>query len=186
MTSVVDRTNEELVSAIAVDRDRTAFAALFRQYGPKIESYALRNGAGRPAAEELVQDVMLTVWLRADSFNPALASVGTWIFTIARNRRIDRIRKETRPEIDPNDPALLPVADLPADRVIELSEDRRILSVAMNSLSPEQSEVLRLSYFEGKTQTEIAEERNIPLGTVKTRLRLALGHLKRTLQPRTV
>lgn len=186
MASGSGNTNEELVSAIAVGRDRAAFAELFRRYAPKIESYALRNGAGRSAAEELVQEVMLTVWLRADSFNPALASVGTWIFTIARNRRIDRIRKETRPEFDANDPAFLPVADLLPDHALELSEDSKILSTAMNSLSPEQSEVLRLSYFEGKTQTEIAEERNIPLGTVKTRLRLALNHLKRTLQPRTV
>jgi RNA polymerase sigma factor (sigma-70 family) len=173
---------EDLILAIARDRDRTAFTALFRHFGPKIETYAIRTGAGPAAAEELVQDVMLSVWLKAGTFNPTLASAATWIFRIARNRRIDRIRNESRPEPDPDDPAFMNPMPASPEEAAQVTQVERSLLAAMDSLSPEQTRALRLSYFEEKSHSEIAEEERIPLGTVKTRLRLALSHLKKRMK----
>lgn len=173
---------EDLILAIARDRDRTAFTDLFRHFGPRIETYALRTGAGPAAAEELVQDVMLTVWLKAETFDPALASAATWMFRIARNRRIDRIRKEARPEPDPDDPAFMNPPPATPEEEAQISQGGRSLLAAMKSLSPEQTRTLRLSYFEERSHSEIAEKERIPLGTVKTRLRLALNHLKKVMK----
>ena len=171
----------ELVRSVAQQRDRAAFAALFRQFAPRILQYCRKLGADSGAAEELVQDVMLTVWLKADSYDPAQASVGTWIFTIARNRRIDRLRKEMRPAPDMDDPALTPLSQATPEETAQLVQSSRQLHGAIGTLSPNQSEVLRRSYFLEQTHEEIAEETDVPLGTVKTRLRLALGHLKRSM-----
>ncbi|BAI75541.1 RNA polymerase sigma-70 factor, ECF subfamily (plasmid) [Azospirillum sp. B510] len=171
-----------LVQAVAEDRDRKAFAALFHYFAPRILGYCLRLGADRASAEELVQDVMLTVWLKAGSFDPMQASVGTWIFTIARNRRIDRLRRETRPAPDPNDPAMTPASLATPEETAQLLQSSRQLQDAMDTLTANQSDVLRRSYFLEQTHEEIAEETEVPLGTVKTRLRLALGHLKRSMR----
>lgn len=172
---------DRLVGAVARERDRTAFAALFRHFAPKILHYCLKLGADRSTAEELVQDVMLTVWLKAGSFDPAQATVGTWVFTIARNRRIDRLRKEMRPAPDPADPAMTPQSHATPEESAQLVQSSRHLQEAIGSLAANQSEVLRRSYFLEQTHEEIAEDTEMPLGTVKTRLRLALGHLKRSL-----
>lgn len=171
-----------LVHAVAQDRDRTAFAALFRHFAPKILHYCLRLGADRGTAEELVQDVMLTVWLKAASFDPAQATVGTWVFTIARNRRIDRLRKEMRPAPDPDDPAMTPSSLATPEETAQMVQSSRQLQDAIETLAENQSEVLRRSYFLEQTHEEIAEDTEVPLGTVKTRLRLALSHLKRSMR----
>ncbi|MCP1613249.1 RNA polymerase sigma-70 factor (ECF subfamily) [Azospirillum lipoferum] len=171
-----------LVHAVARDRDRMAFAALFRHFAPKILQYCLKLGADRGTAEELVQDVMLTVWLKAGSFDPAQATVGTWVFTIARNRRIDHLRKEMRPAPDPDDPAMTPASHATPEESAQLVQSSRQLHDAIGSLAANQSEVLRRSYFLEQTHEEIAKDTAVPLGTVKTRLRLALQHLKSSLR----
>ncbi|WP_042697806.1 sigma-70 family RNA polymerase sigma factor [Azospirillum sp. B506] len=171
-----------LVHAVAQDRDRAAFATLFRHFAPKILNYCLKLGADRSTAEELAQEVMLTVWLKAGSFDPAQATVGTWVFTIARNRRIDRLRKELRPALDPDDPAMTPSSQVSPEDSAQLVQSSRQLQDAIGSLEAKQSEVLRRSYFLEQTHEEIAEDTEVPLGTVKTRLRLALGHLKRSMR----
>lgn len=171
-----------LVHAVAQDRDREAFAALFRHFAPKILQYCLKLGADRGTAEELVQDVMLTVWLKAGSFDPAQATVGTWVFTIARNRRIDRLRKEMRPAPDPDDPAMIPASRTTPEESAQLVQSSRQLQDAIGNLAANQSEVLRRSYFLEQTHEEIAEDTAVPLGTVKTRLRLALQHLKSSMR----
>ena len=171
-----------LIHAVAQDRDRNAFAALFRHFAPKILNYCLKLGADRSMAEELVQDVMLAVWLKAGSFDPAQATVGTWVFTIARNRRIDRLRKEIRPAPDPDDPAMTPASLATPEEAAQLVQSSRQLQDAIGSLAANQSEVLRRSYFLEQTHEEIAQDTELPLGTVKTRLRLALGHLKRSMR----
>ncbi|HYE52881.1 MAG TPA: sigma-70 family RNA polymerase sigma factor [Azospirillaceae bacterium] len=163
------------------DRDREAFVALFRHFAPRLKSYLMRQGAAPGAADEVVQEVMVTIWRRADSFDPSLASAATWVFTIARNRRIDMIRREARPEIDPDDPALVPAAPEAADRLIEAGQDQRRLHGAIAELPPEQAELLRMAYFEDKPHSVIAAERGLPLGTVKSRLRLALERLRRAM-----
>ncbi|KAA0573108.1 sigma-70 family RNA polymerase sigma factor [Azospirillum sp. B21] len=180
--SLADDSFGDLVRLVAQQRDRAAFAALFRQFAPRILQYCRKLGADQGVAEELVQDVMLTVWLKADSYDPAQASVGTWIFTIARNRRIDRLRKESRPVPDMDDPAMTPVSQATPEEAAQLVQGSRRLHGAIGTLAPNQSEVLRRSYFLEQTHEEIAEETDVPLGTVKTRLRLALGHLKRSMK----
>lgn len=178
--SDAERLND-LLARVARDHDRAAFAELFRHFAPRLKSYLMRLGADPGSAEEVVQEVMVTVWRRAESFDPALASAATWIFTIARNRRIDILRREKRPEIDPDDPALVPDAPEPADRLIQAGQDTRKLREAMRALPAEQAELLRMAYFEDKPHSAIAAESGLPLGTVKSRLRLALARLRKAM-----
>ncbi|MBK3775616.1 sigma-70 family RNA polymerase sigma factor [Azospirillum sp. YIM DDC1] len=174
--------HEQLLLAVARNRDSTAFRTLFDHFAPRIKAYMRRLGADSSAAEELVQDVMMVVWLRADRFDPALASASTWIYTIARNRRIDRVRQERRPELQPDD-LMSDVGEEPApDHQFEAAETAFRLRAVIGNLPPEQADVLRLAYYEDKVHAEISAERGIPLGTVKTRLRLALVRLRRAFE----
>lgn len=172
----------DLVAAIAERGDSQAFALLFRHYAPRLKSYFRRLGADETAAEDLMQDVMLTMWRRAGLYDAGRATVSTWLFTIARNRRIDRVRRERRPEIDPNDPALVPEPPpLIEDRVADGVAERR-LHRAFADLPPEQAALVRKSFFDDKSHGAIAAEMNLPLGTVKSRLRLALVKLRHALR----
>tara|TARA_R110002167_G_scaffold23721_3_gene84108 strand:+ start:1133 stop:1705 length:573 start_codon:yes stop_codon:yes gene_type:complete len=173
---------DDLVRAIAQSHDRQAFLALFRLMAPRIKAYVMRLGSDGATAEDLVQEVMLTVWRRAGQFDTAKASAATWIYTIARNRRIDVFRRERRPELDPNDPALLPEPPTPADQSLQNHQDAARLRAAVETLPPEQSEMLRQAYFEDLSHAEIAARRNLPLGTVKSRLRLAKEKLRLALE----
>lgn len=173
-----NRASERLMTLVVRDRDRAAFAALYRLFAPRVKGYAMRGGLAASEAEELAQEVMIAVWQRAETYDASQSAVGTWIFAIARNRRIDWLRRERRPELDPNDPMLVPAPESAADEQLALAQNRRTLQKAMESLPESQSDLLRLAYIEGKTQSAIAAERNIPLGTVKSRMRAALEHLK--------
>jgi RNA polymerase sigma-70 factor (ECF subfamily) len=172
----------DLLDALASGPDRTAFARLFAHFAPRVKSYLRRLGADDALAEELVQEVMLTVWRRAQLFDRRQAGASTWIFTIARNKRIDRLRRERRPELDPDDPALVPEAETPADQQVEAGQRQARLRAAVARLPDEQARLLRLSYFEDKSHSTIADELDLPLGTVKSRLRLALSRLKTLLE----
>jgi RNA polymerase sigma-70 factor (ECF subfamily) len=176
----ISRLND-LMLRVARQRDRQAFVALFRHFAPRLKSFLLRAGMEAGAAEETIQDVMVTVWHRAESFDPTLAAAGTWIFTIARNRRIDRLRRDRRPAIDPADPALVPDAADGAMETMLVEERAAELHRAIRELPPEQAELLRMAYFEDKAHSAIAAERHLPLGTVKSRLRLALARLRKIM-----
>jgi RNA polymerase sigma-70 factor (ECF subfamily) len=178
-------TAEELASllaSVARDRDRQAFALLFRHLGPRLKTFFMRWSVSSGVAEDLVQETMLNVWRKASYFDPSRAGVATWIFTIARNIRIDHLRRQRDPSALPVDPeeALVTVEDglLGAERDAQV---RRALTV----LSAEQQTIIRLSYFTEKSQTEIAEELGIPLGTVKSRTRLAMNRLRALLEDQT-
>lgn len=171
----------DAVEAIAAREDRQAFALLFRHFAPKIKGYVLKLGASNAAAEEVAQDAMLTVWRKAATFDRSQASVSTWIFTIARNRRIDIIRKEKRPEFDPSDPLLVPEAETAPDAALSASERQERLSAAIQTLPQEQMDLVREAFYLAKTHAEIAEQTKLPLGTVKSRLRLAFARLRRAL-----
>lgn len=179
---VLRQSLDELVLAVARERSRRAFGALFGHFAPRLKSYLKRLGTDSAQAEELVQEVMLLVWHRAETFDPTQANASTWVFTIARNKRIDAIRRERRPEFDPNDPALVPQAAEAADRSIETGQETARLRAAIGSLPQEQAELLRLAYFDDKPHSVISVERGLPLGTVKSRLRLALERLRRLLR----
>ncbi|HWD28960.1 MAG TPA: sigma-70 family RNA polymerase sigma factor [Rhizomicrobium sp.] len=169
------------VLAVAVARDRAAFQALFDHFAPRVKGYLMRLGAGNAVAEDLAQDAMLAVWRKAALFDPAKASASTWIFTIARNLRIDAIRKERRPDLDPNDPSLLPENAREADDTIDWAQAEDRLRLALADLPAEQAQIIALSFLAEKPHSLIAIELGLPLGTVKSRIRLAMARLRLAL-----
>lgn len=171
-----------LIEAIALRADRAAFAELFAHFAPRLKAYLMRLGSDAATAEEVVQEVMLTIWRKAASFDRQQASASTWIFTIARNRRIDRLRRERRPEFDPNDPALVPDAPEDADRTVWTGQIGGRVRAAIESLPAEQSDLIRRAYFEELSHREIAESSGLPLGTVKSRIRLAMQRLRERME----
>lgn len=169
------------VKAVGTRQDVEAFEALFRFFGPRIRAFMIKRGSDRQSAEELMQETMMTIWKRADQFDPIRGNVSSWIFTIARNAHIDAYRKTGRPQFDPHDPAFVPDEDLPADQKIEADDDALRLRKAMAKLPAEQIELLELSFFEDISHSSIAEKLNLPLGTVKSRIRLAFSRLRDAL-----
>lgn len=163
--------------AIAERRDRHAFASLFHYFAPRVKSYLLGRHVSSAVAEELTQDVMLTVWRRAEQFNPARGAASTWIFTVARNCLIDMTRRDRRPQPDPTDPSAAPETVLPEDELAARIEQHQ-LRTAIEQLPDDQRDALRRSYFSGQTLQQIAEADQLPLGTVKTRVRIALQKLR--------
>src|ERR1700743_532089 len=174
------RMNSLLVS-VGTRADRAAFVALFDHFAPRVKSYLLRLGARPALAEDLAQEAMLALWRKAALFDPSKASAATWIFTIARNLRIDAIRRERRPEFDPNDPALVPEEEIPADTQMARDDDDARIRDALAQLSPDQAQVVQMSFFADKPHSQIAQELGLPLGTVKSRLRLAMARIRTTM-----
>lgn len=178
-------TLDGLVEAVA-GRDRSAFAALFNFYAPRVKAYLLRLNAPDSLAEELTQEIMLTVWRKAELFDRSQASASTWIFRIARNRRIDAARRAAKPALDGEDPALQPPqAAAPDDVAHANSRDARVRA-AMTDLPDEQVALLRMAFFDGLSHRDIADRIGVPLGTVKSRLRLAFDKLRRVLDADTI
>jgi RNA polymerase sigma-70 factor (ECF subfamily) len=169
--------------AVAERQDRNAFAALFKHFAPRVKSYFLRFGDGPARAEEVLQETFAAVWVKARLYDPSRASVSTWIFTIARNQRIDAFRREKRPEFDTNDPAFVPEPEPDGETTITGRERAEQVAAAMSTLSDEQREILRLSFFEDESHDAIARKLGLPVGTVKSRIRLAYGHLRSRLAP---
>ncbi len=170
-----------LIGAIAARSDRAAFAALFEYYAPRLKAYLLRLGADSAFAEEIAQDTMLMVWRKAALFDPARANASTWIFTILRNLRIDALRR-ARLAVVELDPTEEPIAPPGADSVLDAAKRAGRLRAALTSLPPDQAEVIRLSFFDDRPHAEIERALGIPLGTVKSRLRLAVAKLRSALE----
>lgn len=170
-----------LIQAIALHRDRAAFADLFAWFGPRVKAWMLRAGSNPTAAEELAQETMLAIWQKAHLFDPARAGASTWIFTVARNLRIDALRRERHPSEWMDDPAEAPDSPMQADRVLALSQQETRIRAALTLLPAEQADVIRKAFFEDKVHAEIEKELGIPLGTVKSRLRLAINRLRSVL-----
>lgn len=172
----------DLMERVANFKDRAAFGELFSYYGPRVKAYLLRLGADDALAEELAQEVMVIVWRKAELFDRSQASVSTWLFRIARNKRIDALRRAKKPELDPNDPLLLPSAPVAADNLISGSQRDHLVREAMIDLPEEQKRLLQQAFYEGLSHREIAERSGTPLGTVKSRLRLAFLKLRAKLE----
>lgn len=170
-----------LLVAVGARRDVEAFEALFRHFAPRVKAYMARLAGDSQAAEELMQETMIAVWNKADRFDPAKGAVSTWIFTIARNLRIDAFRRDKRPDFDPNDPAFVPDDVAPADEIFEAQEVSVQLHQAMATLPDDQVALLKLAFFEDNSHSAIATSLNMPLGTVKSRLRLAFTRLRAAL-----
>jgi RNA polymerase sigma-70 factor, ECF subfamily len=172
----------DCLQRIAARADRAAFARLFAYYSPRVKAYLLRLGLDGANAEEVTQEVMVAVWRKAASFDPAQASPSTWIYRIARNRRIDLFRRDRRADIDAEDPALRPQAEQVPDAALEARQREARVRQAMAELPEAQRELVRVAFYEDLSHSEIAERTGVPLGTVKSRLRLAFAKLKGRLE----
>lgn len=172
--------------AVAQAADRPAFAALFRHFAPRLKTFLMRGGTDEALAEELAQEAMACLWRRAASFDPARARASTWLYTIARNLRIDHGRRQAGiatgapdgwdAEQQPADAHLAP------DALLLAAQRERAVREALADLPPEQARLVRLNFFEEHAHSRIAEDLGIPLGTVKSRIRLAVAQLRRALE----
>ncbi|WP_375598670.1 sigma-70 family RNA polymerase sigma factor [Devosia sp. Naph2] len=174
-------TSDQIV-AIAARADMTAFEALFKEFGPRIRAYLLKLTRDGQAAEDLMQETMLAIWRKAGQFDPERGQASAWIFTIARNIWIDAWRKQKRPAFDPDDPALTPPAEPEAQDVLELKQSGAALHAALKTLPQEQVDLIRLSFFDEDSHSTIAARTGLPIGTVKSRIRLAFGRLRTALE----
>lgn len=168
-----------LLAAVAAERSWPAFAALFEYFGPRLKSFYVRGAMSAGQADDLVQETMMTVWRKAYTFDPSRAGAATWIFTIARNLRIDQIRRQRDPSSLPYEPEEAPPSQ---EAIVLVAESDAQIRRALDRLSDEQRTIVQLSYYGEKSQTEIAGELGIPLGTVKSRARLAMARLRTLLE----
>ncbi|MEH6776457.1 MAG: sigma-70 family RNA polymerase sigma factor [Cereibacter changlensis] len=165
-----------LLLSVRDSRDRAAFASLFRHFAPRVKGFLMKSGASEALAEECAQDVMATLWQKAHLFDPARASVATWVFTIARNRRIDALRKSRRPE--PEDLDWGPEPEPDQAEAFEMQQETGRLAAALACLPEKQRALIERAYFGDLSHREIAAETGLPLGTIKSRIRLALDRLR--------
>lgn len=170
----------ECIRRIRDEQDKAAFAALFRHFAPRVKAFLMRSGADAGLAEECAQDVMATLWQKAHLFDPGRASAATWIFTIARNRKIDAIRRMKRPE--PEELPWGPENEPDQDDVLALQQDSEKLEEAIAALPEKQKELIVKAYFGDLSHREIAAETGLPLGTIKSRIRLALDRLRHDMR----
>lgn len=160
-------------------RDEGAFADLFAHFGPRIKGFLMKSGASAQMAEECAQEAMVTLWNKAHLFDPSRASAATWIFAIARNKKIDAFRRSARPE--PEDLPWGPEPEPEASDAMVLQQETQKLSKAIAELPQKQRDIVRRAYFGDLSHAELAEETGLPLGTIKSRIRLALTRLRQTL-----
>ena len=169
----------ELIKKVETLKDTSAFEELFNYFAPRVKAFLMKSGADPQMAEECSQEVMATVWRKAHLFDPARASVSTWIFTIARNKKIDAIRKLNRPEPE----QLYPEQDYEPDQeeVVELQQETERLATALSELPEKQRVLIEKAYLGELSHSEIAEITGLPLGTIKSRIRLALEKLRHSM-----
>lgn len=170
------------VTRIRDHKDEAAFAALFAHFAPRVKSFLMRSGGDAAMAEECTQEVMATLWQKAHLFDPARASVSTWVFTVARNKKIDVLRRQRRPE--PEDLAWGPEAEPDQADVVALQQETEQLGEALAELPAKQRDLIEKAYFSDMSHSEIAEATGLPLGTIKSRIRLALDRLRHTMRRR--
>lgn len=173
---------DRLLLRVGSDRDKSAFEKLYEHFAPRLKSFLLRIGSDVSSAEEICQESMIMVWRRAETFNPDSAGASTWIFTIARNKRIDKLRKDNRPLPDLNDPLFFQMPVDKSDDILERVEEEQKIKNALKNLPLEQAKLILSAYYEEKSHRKIADETNLPLGTVKSRIRLAINRLRSQLE----
>ncbi len=169
------------VADVAERRDRDAFTRLFDYFAPRLKAYLMRLGTEAALSEEIVQDVMSTLWRKAQLFDPAKSSLSTWLYRIARNRRIDLARRQ-KGELDPEEPMLQPAEAPDLDRLMDVQQREEVVRAALTALPAEQLTLVRLAFFDGLSHSQISEATGLPLGTVKSRIRLAFTRLRRMLE----
>ena len=168
-----------LMLSVRDHADRAAYGAIFQHFAPRVKAFLMKSGSDAAFAEELAQDVMVTVWHKAAQFDPARASLSTWIFTIARNRRIDHFRRTRRPEPEDLDWGANEEPD--AADIYQTAEETRRLGAALTTLPEAQRALIERAYYGDLSHSEIAAQTGLPLGTIKSRIRLALERLRQTM-----
>lgn len=166
--------------AVRDNRDRTAFAALFDHFAPRLKGFVIRSGAAPHQAEEIVQDVMLTIWRKADTFDPHRAQVSAWIYQIARNRQIDIARRENRPM--PEELREEPGSAPDASQILAIEQETAQLQQALATLKPQQRAMIEQAYLGELSHQQISTQTGLPLGTIKSRIRLGLERLRHELK----
>jgi RNA polymerase sigma factor (sigma-70 family) len=166
--------------AVRDKRDRDAFVALFDYFAPRLKGFFMRSGTSNGQAEEIVQEVMLTVWRKAAMFDPHRAQVSAWIYQIARNRHIDVIRKERRPV--PEELREDPGSEPDASQILSVEQESGKLKQAIARLKPDQRVIIEKAYMGELSHQEISTQTGLPLGTIKSRIRLGLDRLRHELK----
>ncbi|GAB5390081.1 MAG: sigma-70 family RNA polymerase sigma factor [Alphaproteobacteria bacterium] len=170
------------LAEVAARQCRASFAVLFRYFAPRLKGFLMRQGLREASTEELVQEVMLTIWNKAGTYDPKAAAPSTWVFTIARNRRVDLARRHAVRKVpDGVQEELEPKAEKAPDQTAAEGQLAGRMGQALKSLPPEQSELIRAAYYKGLAHSEIAASTGLPLGTVKSRIRLGMKRLKAEL-----
>jgi len=170
---------EDLLVDVGQNQNKESFIQLFEHFAPRIKSFLIKGGANESNADELAQETMLNVWNKAGSYEPQKAAASTWIFTVARNKRIDALRKKKSYDLDIDDMFFLEDENSPNPvKSLSHKEEMDNLYDAIQELPEEQAQLIKKSFYEDKTHNEIADETGIPLGTVKSRIRLALERLR--------
>lgn len=172
----------DCIEAIAGSKSRTAFSQIFEYFAPRLKSYLIRLGSDDVSAEEIVQEVMLNVWRKADQYDRNQASVSTWIFRIARNRRIDSHRRLNKPDLDAEDPMLQPSPIEEPDITVNRAQIEGVVRKELETLPEDQLMLLKAAFYEGLSHSQIAKKFSLPLGTVKSRIRIAFQRLKGQLE----
>lgn len=180
-----DKTKKRLLwvshlTRIRDNQDKAAFAELYAHFAPRVKGFLIKSGSDASLAEECAQEVMATCWHKAHMFDPSRASVATWIFTIARNRKIDVLRKQRRPE--PEELTWGPEEEPDQADVLALQQESELLGRALADLPAAQRDLIQKAYFGDLSHSEIAAETGLPLGTIKSRIRLALERLRHVLK----
>lgn len=170
--------------AVKHERDRTAFGLVFDFYAPRLKGFVMRTGVPAAQAEDIVQEVLLTVWRKADQFDPERAQVSAWIYQIARNRQIDVLRKENRvmPEVLVDELKDEGAVGEDASQILALDQEAETLRKALAQLKPGQREMVEKAYLGELSHSEIQAETGLPLGTIKSRIRLGLEKLRHELK----
>ena len=181
MTGSERQETDNLLPQIA-QGNREAFTSLFTLFAPKVKAYLIKLGSDPAVAEDLAQDVMVTVWRKASQFDPARASAQTWIFVIARNRRIDSLRRENSTVTYGHTPPESADDAMLADEIVAGEQGDALMRKAIEWLPAEQQEVIRRSFFDDQPHSAIAEALDLPLGTVKSRLRIAFDKLRSRME----
>lgn len=182
MSGMTSEEMAELAQRVASRRDSAAFARLFDFFAPRLKAYLRKLGLEPAAAEELCQEVMITLWHKAGLFDPNKSTLSTWLFRIARNRRIDLARRNKGDALDPDDPILQPEPEAMPDEGMDAAMRDERVRLALETLPAEQFEAIRYAFFLGYTHSQISEVTGLPMGTVKSRIRLAFARLKATLE----
>ena len=172
----------DCIEQIAKVQSRPAFAEVFEYFAPRLKSYLMRLGSDSSSAEEIMQEFMLSVWRKASQYDRRQASVSTWIFRIARNRRIDTLRRTNKPELDAEDPMLQPAPAEQPDITVNRAQLEAKVRDVIETLPEEQLVLLKAAFYEGLSHSEIAKSFGLPLGTVKSRIRLAFMRLRGSLE----